>query len=85
VRCAAAVEGHGQAGQQDEQRAAGGVEDELGGGVLTLLAAPDGQQQIHRHQLQLPGQEEQQHVLHGEHGDLAAIHGQQQEIEQPWV
>ena len=80
---AAAEEAHGQGGQQDEQGAAGGVEDEFGCGVLAFLAAPDGQQQIHRDQFQLPGQEEQQHVLHGEHSDLAAVHGQQQEIKQP--
>ena len=80
--CPTAVEGHGQAHDQDEQGAACRVEDELGGGVLALFAAPDGQQQVHRQQFQLPGQEEQQHVLHGEHGDLAAIHGQQQEIEE---
>ena len=79
---AAAEEAHGQSGQQDEQGTAGGVEDEFGGGVLAFLAAPDGQQQIHRDQFQLPGQEEQQHVLHGEDGDLAAVHGQQQEIKQ---
>ena len=79
---AAAVEGHAQGHQEDEQGAAGGVEDELGGGVLAPLAAPDGQQQIHRNQLQFPGQEEQQHVLDRENRDLAPIHGQQQEIEQ---
>ena len=80
---AAAVKAHGQGRQQDEHRATGGVEDELGGGVLAFLGAPDRQQQVDRQQLQLPGQEEQQHVLHGEHGDLAAIHRQDQEIKEP--
>ena len=79
----AAVEGHRQARQEDEQRAASGVEDEFGGGVLAFFAAPNRQQEIDRNQLQLPGQEEEQHVLDSEDGDLAAIHGQQQEIEQP--
>ena len=78
-----AVEGHGQARQEDEQRTASGVKDELGGGVLAFFPAPDRQEQIDRQQLQLPGQEEQQHVLDSEDGDLAAIHRQQQEIEQP--
>ena len=79
---AAAEKAHGKSREQDEQRAACGVEDELGGGVLTFLAAPDGQKQIDGNQLQLPGQEEQQHVLDGEDSDLAAIHGQEQKIEQ---
>ena len=80
-----AKEAHGQGRQQDEQGTAGCVEDEFGGGVLALLATPDRQEQIHRDQFQFPGQEEQQHVLHGEHGDLAAIHRQEQEIEQAWL
>ncbi len=49
-----------------------------------FLAAPDRQQQVHRDQLELPGEEEQKHVLHGKHGDLAAIHRQQEEIKQLW-
>ena len=77
-----AVEGHGQPRQQDEQGASCGVKDELGGGVLALFATPDRQQQIDGQQFQFPGQEEQQHVLHGEDGDLAAIHGQEQEEEE---
>ena len=81
---AAAGKGHGQGHQQDEQGAAGRIEDEFGGCVLAFFSAPDGQQQVHRQQFQLPCQEEQQHVLHGEYGDLAAVHGQQQEIKQPW-
>ena len=39
---AAAEEAHGQSGQEDEQGAASGVENEFCGGVLAFLAAPDG-------------------------------------------
>ena len=74
------LEAHGQPRHQDEQRAACGVEDELGGGVLPFLAPPDGQQQVDGNQLQLPGQEEEQHVLHGKHGHLATAHGQHEHM-----
>ena len=56
-------EGQGQSAQQDQQGGCGRVKDELGGRVLPLLAAPDGNQQIDRHQLQFPGEEEQQEIL----------------------
>ena len=81
---AAPVEGHGQGRQQDENRAPGRIENEFCCRVLALFGSPDRQQQVNRQQLQLPGQEEEQHVLHGKHGDLAAIHGQDQEIKEPW-
>jgi hypothetical protein len=54
----------------------------LGGRILTFLAAPDGEQQVNRNQFQFPGQEEQEHVLNGEHRDLATVHGQQQKVEE---
>ena len=56
-------QGQGQSADQDQQRGQSCVQDEFGGGVLTVLSAPDRNQQINRHQLQLPGQEEEQEIL----------------------
>ena len=53
----------GQSADQDQQGSQGCVQDEFGGGVLTVLSAPDGDQQVNRYQLQLPGQEEEQEIL----------------------
>ena len=46
IRSPPAEEAHGKGRQQDEQRTAGCVEDELGRGVLTLFSTPDRQQEI---------------------------------------
>ena len=78
-----ARKGQGQAADQDQQRGEGGVEDEFGGGVLAVLTTPDGDQQVHRHQLELPGQEEQQKVLGQEHHALGGGLNQKQGEIQP--
>ena len=76
------VEGQGETAHQDQQRGGGGIEDELGGRVLALLAAPDGDQQVNGHQFQLPGQEEEQEVVGEEHQPLGrGLHQHQGEIE----
>ena len=77
------LEAHGHPHHQDEQGTARGVEDEFGGCILPFLAPPDGQQQIDGNQLQLPGQKEEQHVLHGKHRHLAAAHGQHEHVKEP--
>ncbi|CAI8160193.1 MAG: Uncharacterised protein [Synechococcus sp. CC9902] len=71
-----------QTADQDQQRGQGGVKDELGGCVLAVLAAPDGDQQIHRHQFQFPGQEEEQEILGEEDQALSrGLNQQQSEVE----
>ena len=72
------VQGQGQAAHQDQKGGGRGVKDEFGGGVLPLLASPDRDQEINGHQLQLPGQEEQQEVLGEEHQRLGRGLQQQQ-------
>ena len=63
-------EGQCQAADQDQQRGQGRVKDEFGGGVLAVLSAPDGNQQVDGNQFQLPGQEEEQEVLRQKHQAL---------------
>ena len=77
-----AIEGQSQAAEQDQQGGCGGVQDELGGRVLTLLAAPDRNQEIDRDKLQFPGQEEQQEILREKHQGLGrGLDQQQREVE----
>ena len=79
---AVAGEGQGQAAEQDQQGGRSRVEDEFGGGVLALLASPDCDQQVDRHQFQFPGQEEEQEVLGEENEPLGrGLHQHQGEVE----
>ena len=53
----------GEPADQDQQRCKRRVENEFGGCVLAVLTSPDGDQEVNRHQLQFPGQEEEQEIL----------------------
>ncbi len=77
-------EGGGQDGHQHEQRADERVEDELDRGVDAVGAAPDADDEVHRHQHDFPedveqeevqGQEDAQHAhFEDEEGDHVLLH-----------
>jgi hypothetical protein len=68
--------GHRQDGDQHQQRADQGVDDELDGGVDAPRAAPDADHQVHRDEAELPEDVEQEQVQADE--DAQHAHHQQQ-------
>ena len=68
---------HDQDGRQHQHRAEQGVEEELVGRVDPVLAAPDADDQEHRHQAEFEEQVEQHQVQRAEHADDQGLEDQE--------
>ena len=69
-----------QHAQQHQHGAEQGVEEELDGGVEPARAAPDSDQQIHRHQHGFPEDEEQEEVQRHEDAEHAGLQHQEPRV-----
>jgi len=67
--------------QQHQDRAGHGVQEELDRGVHPPLAAPDSDQEIHRHEGEFPEDVEQEQIHRQEHPDQAGLQQQEEDHE----
>ena len=74
------LEVNGQHSQQHQHRAGQGVEEELDRRVQPPAAAPDADDEVHRHQHDLPEDVEQEHVQHHEDAEHARLQEQEESV-----
>ncbi len=72
---------HVEDGQQHQQRGGHRVQEELDRGVDPPRSAPDADQEVHRHQGELPEDVEQEQVLGQEHAHHARLQQQAEDVE----
>jgi hypothetical protein len=70
-------EAEGEDAHQHQRGAGDGVEQELDGRILFPPAPPDGDEHVHRHQLDLPEQEEEDEIQRREHAEHTRLQQQQ--------
>ena len=80
-REAALVDAQPQDRQQHQDRACHGVQEELDRRIHTLRAAPDADQEIHRHEREFPEDVEQEQVLRQENAHHADFEQQEEDHE----
>ena len=67
------LEVEGQDAEQHQHAAGQGVEEELDGGVELSRAAPDADDEVHRHQHEFPEDVEQEEIERHEYADHARL------------
>ena len=77
---AVAVEVHRQDAQQHHDAADQRVEEKLDGGIQPVRAAPDADEEIHRHQHDLPEEEEEQEVERHERAEHPGLQDEQEDV-----
>jgi hypothetical protein len=80
-RCGAGGDVQHRDGRQHEQRAEHREHDVLDGRARAVLRAPDADDEVHRHEHELPGQVEQQQIERHEHAHEPAREREQQRAE----
>ena len=74
------VEVQRQDAQQHDDAADQGVEEELDRGVEPIRAAPDADEEVHRHQHHFPEQEEEQEVERHERAEHPGLQDEQEDV-----
>ena len=69
-----------QDAQQHQHRAGQGVEKKFDGGVEFARAAPDADQQIHRHEHGFPEDEEEEEIERHENAEHAGLQNQKPDV-----